>query len=194
LRDSVLDGYRAFLSASTPREALEAFDAFRILTPLREGPYGVGNLNRLAERVLSEAGLIAPDHAYYAGRPVLILRNDPALGLFNGDIGIIRPDEDGALRAFFADDAGGVRRFAPARLPEHETAFAMTVHKSQGSEFGAVLIILPDSDSPILSRELLYTAITRARNSVALWWSEAAIVATLARRVTRWSGLVEQLA
>jgi len=193
LRASVLEGYRPFLQAATPRAALDAFDAFRILTPLREGPYGVGYLNRLAEQVLAGAGLIEPEHAYYAGRPILILRNDATLGLFNGDIGIIRRDDDGELRAFFPDDAGGVRALAPARLPEHETAFAMTVHKSQGSEFHRVLIVLPESDSPILSRELLYTAVTRAREAVALWWSEAALTASLERRVTRWSGLVEQL-
>ncbi len=194
LKERVLAGYHAFLTAATPLEALVAFDAFRILCVVREGPYGVGHLNRLAEHSLAEAGLLQPARANYEGRPVLILRNDSHLGLFNGDIGILRPDETGELRAWFPDSEGGVRSFAPARLPEHETAFAMTVHKTQGSEFGRVLIVLPEASCPILSRELLYTAATRARDGVELWWSEEALAAALARRVERWSGLADQIA
>lgn len=193
LRERVLEGYQAYLTAATPGAALAAFDAFRILCVVREGPYGVAHLNRLAEHALAEAGLLQPARAQYAGRPVLILRNDPHLGLFNGDIGILRHDETGDLRAYFPDDAGGVRGFAPSRLPEHETAFAMTVHKTQGSEFGRVLIVLPEANCPILSRELLYTAVTRARSGVELWWGEAALRAALGRRVERWSGLAAQL-
>jgi exodeoxyribonuclease V alpha subunit len=194
LRERAVAGFRPYLTAASPAEALAAFGGFRILCAVREGPYGVAHLNRLAEQALTGAGLLAPGQAHYAGRPILILRNDHQLGLFNGDLGVLRHGEDGALRAYFPGEAGTVRAFLPARLPEHETAFAMTVHKTQGSEFSRVLIVLPDAGSPVLSRELLYTAITRARDSVELWWSEAALTAALARRVTRWSGLADRLA
>ncbi|MEO8084426.1 MAG: exodeoxyribonuclease V subunit alpha, partial [Ardenticatenales bacterium] len=107
MKDRVLAGYRAFLTAPSPLAALAAFDAFRILCVVREGPYGVGHLNRLAEQALAEAGLLQPARANYEGRPVLILRNDSHLGLFNGDIGILRPDEAGELRAYFPDSEGG---------------------------------------------------------------------------------------
>jgi exodeoxyribonuclease V alpha subunit len=193
LRERVLAGFRGYLAAATPAKALEAFGAFRILCALREGPYGVGHLNRLAEQALADARLIHPESVHYAGRPILILRNDYQLGLFNGDVGVLRHADDGELRAYFPGEIGGVRSFAPARLPEHETAFAMTVHKTQGSEFTRVLIVLPEAGSPILSRELLYTAVTRAREGVELWWNEASLAASLARRVMRWSGLAERL-
>lgn len=193
LHERVFAGFRPYLTAATPAEALGAFADFRILCAVREGPFGVAHLNRLTEQALASAGLIAPGQAHYPGRPVLILRNDYQLGLFNGDLGILRHDEHGDLRAFFPGEAGTVRAFLPARLPEHETAFAMTVHKTQGSEFARVLIVLPDASSPVLSRELLYTAITRARDSIELWWSEAALTAALARQVTRWSGLADRL-
>lgn len=192
---SALPFLRAYRAASTPEEALTLFGGFRILCALREGPYGVANLNTLAERALAEADLISPEHAFYAGRPVLIRRNDYQLQLFNGDIGITLPDADagGELRVFFHDETRGLRRFPPARLPEHETAFAMTVHKAQGSEFRHVLLVLPDAECPVLSRELLYTAITRASTSLKVWWNEGALHAALKRSITRWSGLRARL-
>ncbi len=192
---SALPFLRAYRAASTPEEALTLFGGFRILCALREGPYGVANLNTLAERALAEADLISPEHAFYAGRPVLIRRNDYQLQLFNGDIGITLPDANagGELRVFFHDETRGLRRFPPARLPEHETAFAMTVHKAQGSEFRHVLLVLPDAECPVLSRELLYTAITRASTSLEVWWSEGALHTALKRSITRWSGLRARL-
>ena len=119
------------------------------------------------------------------------LRTTTTSGLFNGDSGIILPDPSagGELRAFFLSAEGRLRRFLPSRLPVHETAFAITVHKSQGSEFKKVLLILPQSDAPILTRELLYTGLTRAREGVELWASESVLRAAISRRVTRSSGL-----
>lgn len=192
---STLTFLRTYRAATTPAEALASFGEFRILCALREGPYGVANLNTIAEQCLADAGLLDPEHTFYAGRPVLIRRNDYQLQLFNGDIGITLPDADadGELRVFFHDETRGLRRFPPARLPEHETAFAMTVHKAQGSEFRHVLIIMPDAKCPVLSRELLYTAVTRARDSLEVWWSEAALDFALGSRVTRWSGLRAKL-
>ena len=108
----------------------------------------------------------------------MITRNDYNLRLFNGDVGIILPDhgQDNELRAFFRDAGGNTRKFPPVMLPEHETVFAMTVHKSQGSEFESILFILPDYDSPVLTRELIYTGITRAKKHVEIWGSEGIFV------------------
>jgi exodeoxyribonuclease V alpha subunit len=192
LKTPLIDGWRVVIEASNPAEALERMGDFRILCAVREGPQGVAQVNRVAEHVLSSAGLIAPTGAHYAGRPILILRNDYQLKLFNGDLGILRPDERGELRAYFPGEDGMPRSFTPARLPEHDTAFAMTVHKAQGSEFGNVLVILPAADHPVVSREMIYTAVTRARRKVELWWSESSLLAALERRVTRWSGLRER--
>lgn len=191
----VVAGFRGYLSASTPAEALAKFTEYRILTATRNGDSSAEQLNRLTERALSEARLIQTGERYYAGRPILIRRNDYNLRLFNGDIGIVLPDAEsgGELRAFFAAENGGVRALAPARLPEHETAFAMTVHKSQGSEFQRVLVVLPPRDVPVLSRELLYTAVTRAREHVELWWNRASLTPCLTRGVERFSGLRERL-
>ena len=196
LRESVLAGYRACLEAEDPVTALTALNSFRILCALRRGPYGVENLNRLAEQALAEAGLIEPTAEHYRGRPVLITANDYQLHLFNGDVGMLLPDPEagGELRAWFLDAAGGLRRILPARLPAHETVFAMTVHKSQGSEFRRVLLILPDRDTPVATRELLYTAITRARESVELWHEAPILRAAIARRTERSSGLRDALA
>ena len=131
---------------------------------------------------------------HFAGRPILIQRNDPGLKLFNGDLGILLPDRDtGTLRAWFSDSAGGVRSVIPPRLPEHETAYAMTIHKSQGSEFERVLMILPDRDAPVLTRELIYTGITRAMQAVEIWSTDAVLLKAVSQTVKRNSGLRDAL-
>ena len=169
------------------------FAAFRLLTPVRQGPLGVAALNAEIEKGLAARGLIPPRSHWYVGKPVMIASNDYALRLFNGDIGICVRDADGRqLKIAFPSDAG-IRLLAPARLPAHETAWAMTVHKSQGSEFDAVALVLPDEQSELVTRELVYTAVTRARRSAAIWASEAALRAACARRIARHSGLVERL-
>ena len=188
LQDSLLKGYKGYLSTDDIHDRFRLFDTFRILCPVREGPYGVKTINRMAEGILRDAGLLEPGGPHYHGRPVLITQNDYTVRLFNGDIGLILND-DGALRACFQDKDGSVRKISPMRLPEHETAWAMTVHKSQGSEFDRVLFVLPDRDSPILTRELVYTGITRARNAIEIWASDAVFSAAVARRTQRSSGL-----
>jgi exodeoxyribonuclease V alpha subunit len=194
LRERVTTGFSEFLKASDPLAALAALGRFRILCALREGPFGVTGLNQLTEEILEEAGLIRPQSPWYARRPIMITRNDYNLKLFNGDIGLLLPDGDsGEPRAFFTGPDNTLRKFLPLRLPEHETAYAMTVHKSQGSEFDRVLLILPNRESPVLSRELLYTGITRARKSLELWFDEKVFRSALARRVTRTSGLRDAL-
>jgi exodeoxyribonuclease V alpha subunit len=195
LRTRVIAGFRPALEAPTPAEALDALAQFRILSAVREGPFGVVNLNRLTEAALARAGLIALGPRHYRGQPIMVLRNDYNLRLFNGDIGLMLPDEtsDGALKAFFRGADGELRRLQPARLPEHETAWAITVHKSQGSEFDRLLFVLPDEDRAILTRELVYTAITRARSGVEIWHRPAILKAAIARRTLRLSGLTDAI-
>jgi exodeoxyribonuclease V alpha subunit len=125
----------------------------------------------------------------------MVTRNDYGLRLFNGDVGIALadPDAGGALRVFFPGPDGSMRTFEPYRLPEHETVFAMTVHKSQGTEFDRVLFILPEGDARVLTRELLYTAVTRARKRADLWAGREALAAALSRRIERASGLRDML-
>ena len=123
----------------------------------------------------------------------MVLRIDPGLKLFNGDSGITLPGADGALQVFFPDPDGGFRAVAPRRLPPHQTAFAMTVHKSQGSEFSEALVLLPAQRSRVLSREMLYTAITRARERVWLAGGAPVVAAALASNTRRSSGLQARL-
>lgn len=208
LAGDVLAGYAPYLEAlaagaakgSAPdpeaiAAALEAFGGFRVLCAHREGPSGALMLGRAVIEALTQAGRIGPLGESWAGRPVLVTRNDPALGLFNGDLGLIAPDAtmDGRLRAFFAGADGRPRAIAPPRLPPHETAYSMSIHKSQGSEFDRVAVILPQPDSPLLSRELLYTAVTRARRGVRLFASSEALRVAIAQRARRASGLRQRL-
>lgn len=180
--------------------ASDAFNTFRVLCAVRSGPSGVAQINeglvQHARKVLAEvvtasgAGANSP---WFPGRPVMVLVNDPAMQLFNGDIGLTLPTADGTLKVFFPLAGGGWRAIAPLRLPAHETAFAMTVHKSQGSEFDEVLMVLPAETSRVLSRELVYTGVTRARSRVALWASEEAFRASIGKPTQRRTGLVARL-
>jgi len=200
LSRQIISGYQSYLKAKDPATALQHLQRFKILCALNIGPLGVQAINRLAEQVLSRRNLIHPDptaeNSWYAGRPVLITRNHYPLGLFNGDIGVTLPDAEAAdhqLAVFFAGDSGEVRRFQPYQLPEHTTVYAMTVHKSQGSEFDEVLFVLPDRDFPILTRELLYTAMTRARKKITIWGNRSIITKAIARQIERTSGLRDAL-
>lgn len=187
-----LDAVRA---GAAPKEIFERFNAFRVLCAHRSGPAGAGTVNRAIEEALDDRNLIDARQPSYAGRPVMVTRNDYNLQLFNGDVGIMLPDPDaaGRLRVFFPGREGDMRRFAPARLPEHETVYAMTVHKSQGSEFGHVLMILPGEVSRVMSRELVYTGLTRARDHVEVWGSAAVFAQAVQRRLTRASALQDRL-
>lgn len=183
-----------------PVEASRRFDAFRFLCAVREGEFGVAHINRLVEQSLARRGLIdAGDRHYsekhYAGRPLLVTRNDYGIRLYNGDVGLVLPDAEagGVLRAFFVQPDGSVRRVALNRLPAHETAYAMTVHKSQGSEFGHIALVLPAQDAPVLTRELVYTGITRARTGVTIWAPRDVLIRAISRRVQRTSGLRDAL-
>lgn len=195
LSDAVVAGYAAYLAAGTPAEALELFNRFRILCAVRKGPYGVEGVNDTIEQLLARKRLIDNRSRWYGKRPVMITENNYALQLFNGDVGIVFPDPDaaGEPRVFFPATDGGVRKISPARLPAHETVYAMTVHKSQGSEFDSLLMLLPPASGELLTRELVYTGLTRARKSVELWGDQNAFIAAVARRVERRSGLRDAL-
>jgi exodeoxyribonuclease V alpha subunit len=180
-----------YLAAETPEQALERFEAFRVLCALREGPAGVTGLNEQIERWLRARGV--PTRArWYEGRPVLITANDQATGLFNGDVGVTTIS-GGQARVWFRDGAGRPRAVAPARLPAHQTAWAMTVHKAQGSEFGQVILVLPDDDTRLLTRELLYTGVTRARTSVDIVGDPDLLQVGIERATVRASGLAARL-
>ncbi len=196
LAEMILAGYRPFLEAVAPHAALVLFEQFRLLCAHRLGPMGVSSLNRYAEKVLARHRLIEPSTPWYKGKPVLIQANNYPLRLFNGETGILWPAENGeGLKAFFfSENREGVRSYSLRQLPAHETAFAMTIHKSQGSEFDRVALVLPGEDSALLSRELLYTGISRARRQVALVGRPQEIEAAVGRRVERASGLQEKLA
>ncbi|MBW2575301.1 MAG: exodeoxyribonuclease V subunit alpha [Deltaproteobacteria bacterium] len=200
LAERVIKGYSDYLNTEDPYKALELFKKFKILCAVKIGSIGVNAVNRLAEQVLIRAGLIEPDSSssnpWYKGRPVLITRNDYSLKLFNGDMGITMPAPDSNskdLYVYFLGDSGELRWFLPYRLPEHETVYAMTVHKSQGSEFDNVLLILPERDYPVLTRELFYTGITRARKTVSIWAKEDVLETTISRKIERTSGLKDAL-
>lgn len=198
--EAILRGFSACAAAKQPAAALAELKNFRVLAALRRGPFGVEGLNRKIESILREAGLVPRQvTASYAGKPVLITQNDHQFQLYNGDVGILLPDLEAKenpeqLWAWFIGKENTLRRFAPARLPQHEAAYAMTVHKSQGSEFDRVLFILPDEDTPVLTRELIYTGLTRARSRVELWWTESVFETAVTRRAERNSGLRELLA
>jgi exodeoxyribonuclease V alpha subunit len=194
------EGYATYRTEGGPDATLQAFGRFKVLCAHRAGANGVEAVNRLAERMLVRQGRvrISPRSGspWYPGRPVLITQNDYSLGLFNGDIGItLRDPAEGSdgLAVFFPDAVEGLRQFPPYRLPAHETVYAMTVHKSQGSEFDDVLLILPDRDSPVLTRELIYTALTRARRRITLWGRRSVIENAIRRRIQRSSGLQDAL-
>ncbi|MGA7800975.1 MAG: exodeoxyribonuclease V subunit alpha [Gammaproteobacteria bacterium] len=196
-RAHVLFGqYLAALGAgAAPETVFAAFERVGILCALRSGPLGVAGVNRLVEEALHRAGLIDVRRPWYAGRPIMVARNDYGLRLFNGDIGLLLPGTgtDGEVQACFRDPNGGIRRLSPSRLPAHQTCYALTVHKSQGSEFDEVLTVLPQEDTRVLGRELLYTAVTRARRKVVVAGPREVIAAAVARRTERRSGLRDSL-
>jgi exodeoxyribonuclease V alpha subunit len=177
------------------RAVLQAFDRFRVLCAVREGEWGVAGLNRSIQARLAELELLKPHGEWYEGRPVIVRRNDYGTGVFNGDIGIaLRPvAREAALRVYFVDGTA-VRSISVSRLPDVETAFALTVHKSQGSEFEHTTLVLPPHGGRIATRELIYTGITRARRAFTLVTPQPEVFTQgLAQRTQRSSGLPELL-
>lgn len=184
------------LSAGHPVEELfEEQRGFRVLCALRNGPQGMQQMNREITRYLARQGKLPMESEWYPGRPVMVTRNDYTLGLYNGDLGLVcpHPEEQDQLAVAFPGVDGKTRWIAPARLSACETVYAMTVHKSQGSEFQEVLLQLPHQSSPVLCRELVYTAVTRARQRFILSGPETVFLTAVARSLERHSGLVDLL-
>ncbi|HEY5613927.1 MAG TPA: exodeoxyribonuclease V subunit alpha [Lysobacter sp.] len=188
-REPLLAAWRAIAAAADPVAALAQASRLRVLTALRDGPQGAAPLNARIEDALAGAHR-AP---YFHGRLLLVTENSYRHGLFNGDIGVCLRGDNGATVAWFAGGSDGVRGFHPSALPAHGGAFAMTVHKAQGSEFDSVWLLLPRHDARTLSRELVYTAITRARSRLHLCSGESSLRAALARHAVRVSGLARRL-
>ncbi len=200
LRETVLKFYRAYLQAiASGSESIEdifsRFEAFRVLCALRVGHWGSKRMNMVIENLLAESGLIRLTDPYYQGRPVMIVQNDYRLQLFNGDVGLVLRDSSdrNKFKVFFRDPKQGFRKILPERLPRHETVWAMTVHKSQGSEFDDVVLILAENDSVVLTRELLYTGITRARLNVSIWAGRNTVKRTIQKQIIRQSGLTDAI-
>ncbi len=187
-------GYADYIQEPDIKKALEKLNNLRVLVAVREGENGLYTVNRQIERFLRQEQLLKPDREFYSNRPVMVTRNNYELNLFNGDVGILRPDAQGNLRAWFTDSNGELRSILPAYLSDAETVFAMTIHKSQGSEFDKVMVILPEgTDNPLLTRELLYTAVTRAKKSVSIQATAETLLHTVSRSVKRISGITQRI-
>lgn len=194
LFEGFVSGYEGYIREGDIRSALRKFNSLRVLCATREGIYGLNAVNSRIEKFLESRNLLKADKEFYENRPIMITSNNYSLGLFNGDVGIIRPDKNGVLYAWFEDREGEIKAYSPAFISQCETVFAMTIHKSQGSEFNKVLVALSDDvNNVLLTRELLYTAVTRARKYVLVQGTEEAIVKSCARFVDRASGIVERL-
>ncbi len=205
LLEQSVSQYAPYLNAmnsmqQTATEVIDNFNQYRILCAMRAGEYGVDGINQSVSQSLAAAGLIQPEQEFYAGRPVIIQSNDYNLGLFNGDIGLILPDEASEsqrLMAHFIQADGSLLKVLPARLPSHETCYAMTVHKSQGSEFSHVSLVMPIRPSlaqqQLLSKELVYTAITRAKHHFTCLGSQRIFEQASTQLTQRSSGLSERL-
>ena len=190
----LLELFAPLYQAESAAKALEAFSAGRVLCALREGPWGVSGFNALCQNLLRRHELIPARQDWYRGLPVLVQHNDAVRNLYNGDTGIFWPDTNGTLKTWFAAEEG-LRGFLPANLPLWQPAWAMTVHKSQGAEFGTVVLVLPDSgDSALLGRDLLYTAITRAKRRLVIVAEPEMLHRIASRRQLRHSALNNLLA
>jgi exodeoxyribonuclease V alpha subunit len=194
--DDIAGEYRGYLRSAERanyEEALQAFAKVRLLCALREGDFGVTGLNtQIEQRLFADKVTQSQVSSWYIGRPVMITQNDHAVGLYNGDIGICMRSEDERLRVYF-EDSEGVRGVLPSRLPPHQTAFAMTVHKSQGSEFEHTYFMVGDRYSPVLTKELVYTAVTRAKQRFSMLYQPDTLAQAINASVTRFSGLADRI-
>jgi len=194
LFEKFISGYDAFIAEPDIHTALQKMNNLRVLCAVRDGAQGLYAVNKRIEKYLHDKKRIKVNAAFYENRPVILTRNYYEHGLFNGDTGIIRPDAHGQLMAWFEDSSGQLKQVLPGYLTDAETVFAMTIHKSQGSEFNEVLVVLPkQTDTALLTRELLYTAVTRARQKVYVQASEAGVLMAAQRFVERASGIAYRL-
>ena len=191
-----VEGYEAYINELDIAEALKKLNQLRVLVAVRESNRGMKAINKFIELHLRKKGLLKPDGDFYENRPIMVTRNMYDLELFNGDTGILRKDTSGNMKAYFEDAKGGVKSVLPAYLTYSETVFAMTIHKSQGSEFNNVLVVLPEGTSnALLTRELLYTGITRAKDHITIQGKQDTIdyaVSTCVKRISGITGRIDQ--
>ena len=194
LFESFVRGYGDFINEKDILTAIKKLNNLKVLCALREGSYGLVATNNRIEYILRKHGLLKGVGEFYENRPIMVSRNYYDLQLFNGDIGIIRPDKNGQMKAWFIDNEKNLRSILPGYITDAETVFAMTIHKSQGSEFDNVLLLLPVvGDISLLTRELLYTAVTRAKKSVLIQGKGEVINTTANNSVKRISGIKDRL-
>ncbi|MBC8212585.1 MAG: exodeoxyribonuclease V subunit alpha [Gammaproteobacteria bacterium] len=186
--------YLPMTQAQTIAQAFAGFHRFQILAAVWNGPSGVDHINAIIEQFIkAKLGLVLHT-PYYAGMPLMMSSNLYQYQVHNGDIGIVWPDDQGRNKVWFEQGAGEFRILSLSQLPAHKTAYAMTVHKSQGSEFNRVLLVLPETETAVATRELLYTGITRAAESVEIWATESQLKTVIENKTQRMSGLRERLA
>ncbi len=207
--ETFVKGFEDYIAEDDIAKAIEKFNSLRILAVIRKGKNGVEGLNTRVEKYLSKKGKIYPGQVFYKNRPVMVTRNHPDLNLFNGDVGLVRKDKtSGKMRIWFLDEEKQleeenqegevkerkIRSFSPGLLTDVETVYAMTVHKSQGSEFNNVLLVMPKSENlPLLTRELLYTGITRAKENLIIQGTREIIKKSAEARVRRASGITNRI-
>lgn len=189
-----VEGYEAYINEHDKAEALKKLNQLRVLVAVRESNRGMKAINKFIELHLRKKGLLKPDGDFYENRPIMVTRNMYDLELFNGDTGIMRKDASGNMKAYFEDPKGGIKSVLPAYLTYSETVFAMTIHKSQGSEFNNVLVVLPEGTSnALLTRELLYTGITRAKDHITIQGKQDTIDYAVSTCVKRISGITGRI-
>ncbi|MDX1638147.1 MAG: exodeoxyribonuclease V subunit alpha [Balneolaceae bacterium] len=193
LRELVLDHYRELTAFGTVEKALQSLGRLGVLCVHRRGPLGSEQVNLMIEKILREEQVVPRTAEWYPGKPVLVTQNDYTLGLHNGELGIVSRDHKKELKVFFGQKDSNHRSFSPSRLTYAEPAYALTVHKSQGSEFNDVGVVLPPRISAVSSKEMLYTAITRSRNNCSLIGTERVLRDMIERGTSRSSGLQDRL-
>jgi exodeoxyribonuclease V alpha subunit len=191
--DTFIKGYADYIQEPNIKAALGRLNELRVLCATREGEQGLYTINKRIEKYLQQKRLIKPTTEFYEHRPIIVTKNYYDLGLFNGDVGLIRYDENRVLKVWFEDSSGELKSVLPGFISEAETVYAMTIHKSQGSEYDDVLVVLPDAaELPLLTAELLYTGVTRAKSKVVVQAKREVILETAKRRVKRASGIMER--
>lgn len=192
--EKFINHYVSYIIETDIKEAIEKLNNIRVLCAVREGKYGIYSLNKKIEAYLQKEKLLKINADDYDNRPILVTKNNKELNLFNGDVGILRKNSDGIRMAYFIDKNKEIRDILPSIIGAYETVFAMTIHKSQGSEFDNVLVVLPEKiEHRLLTKELLYTAITRAKKSVTIQGTEDTIINTVQTRVNRASGIIDRI-
>ncbi|MBQ0116484.1 MAG: exodeoxyribonuclease V subunit alpha [Flavobacterium sp.] len=186
--------YASFIQEEDLVKALEKLNHVRFLCAVKEGDFGVYQVNAKIEKILQDKKLLHPNGVFYHNRPIMVTKNDAELGLFNGDVGLIRRDAEGVFQAYFLDGENQIRVYLPAFITAYETVFAMTIHKSQGSEFDEVCIVLPEAGNHVMmSKELLYTAVTRAKKRLLIQAEKEVIKQTIMHSIEKTSGIQQRI-